>query len=215
MPRAGGSYVFASRTLSPYWGFVASFSQWFGLSIVIGVVSYLVVPFLRDIAQALSWQGVASGLEQGVVRVSLALMLAWLFAYVNIRGALFYERTLIPLMWLMFALGGIVIVAGFSHDHADFARTVAAHSGETMPIAEASTLDWRTQAAAVAILFASFIGFDSIAQAGGEARDPQRTLPLAIGISILSWVPTTCSSPRPSTTPCRGGTSPRRQPTLT
>src|SRR5574341_1499470 len=37
MPRAGGSYVYASRALSPYLGFVASFSQWFGLSIAIGV----------------------------------------------------------------------------------------------------------------------------------------------------------------------------------
>src|SRR6478609_2132224 len=49
MPRAGGSYIYASRGLSPYLGFVASFSQWFGLSIVIGVVSYVIVPFLRDI----------------------------------------------------------------------------------------------------------------------------------------------------------------------
>ena len=30
MPRAGGSYVYASRSLNPYLGFVASFSQWFG-----------------------------------------------------------------------------------------------------------------------------------------------------------------------------------------
>jgi APA family basic amino acid/polyamine antiporter len=30
MPRAGGSYLYASRALSPYLGFVASFSQWFG-----------------------------------------------------------------------------------------------------------------------------------------------------------------------------------------
>jgi amino acid transporter len=40
--------------------------------------------------------------------------------------------------------------------------------------------------AAGAILFSSFIGFDSIAQAGGEARDPSRTLPLAIGIAVVS-----------------------------
>jgi APA family basic amino acid/polyamine antiporter len=34
-------------------------------------------------------------------------------------------------------------------------------------------------------LFASFIGFDSIAQAGGEARNPSRNLPLAIFLAIL------------------------------
>jgi basic amino acid/polyamine antiporter, APA family len=55
MPRAGGSYVYASRGLNPYLGFVASFSQWFGLSIVIGVVAYVTIPFFRDIAVALEW----------------------------------------------------------------------------------------------------------------------------------------------------------------
>ena len=50
MPRAGGSYLYASRGLNPYLGFIASFSQWFGLSIVIGVISYISIPFLRDIA---------------------------------------------------------------------------------------------------------------------------------------------------------------------
>jgi amino acid transporter len=40
--------------------------------------------------------------------------------------------------------------------------------------------------AAGAILFASFIGFDAIAQAGGEAKNPGRNLPLAIGIAIVT-----------------------------
>jgi amino acid transporter len=39
---------------------------------------------------------------------------------------------------------------------------------------------------AAAVLFASFIGFDSIAQAGGEARNPGRNLPLAIALAIGS-----------------------------
>src|ERR1700741_1186954 len=30
MPRAGGSYINVSRALSPFAGFIASFSQWFG-----------------------------------------------------------------------------------------------------------------------------------------------------------------------------------------
>jgi amino acid transporter len=39
---------------------------------------------------------------------------------------------------------------------------------------------------ASALLFASFIGFDSIAQAGGEAKHPSRDLPLAIFIAVGS-----------------------------
>ncbi len=189
MPRAGGSYVFASRALSPYLGFVASFSQWFGLSIAMGVVSYLVVPFLRDVAAAVGWVGVASSLEMGPVRVTLALAFMWIFALVNLRGVRLYERILVPLMFLMFALGSVVIVAGFMFDSSDFAAAVAAQDGGSIPTVEATEAPpfrWSTFLAAAAILFSSFIGFDSIAQAGGEARNPRRNLPLAIGIAIVT-----------------------------
>lgn len=186
MPRAGGSYLYASRGLSPYLGFVASFSQWFGLSIVIGVIAYIIVPFLRDIALALEWNQLASVLETGTVRVGLALAMLWTFVGTNLLGSRFYTRTLIPLMLLMFTLGAIVVVAGFSHDTADFAAGLATRDQRILGASTDSNFDLGTFLAAAAILFSSFIGFDSIAQAGGEARNPRRNLPLAIGIAMLS-----------------------------
>jgi amino acid transporter len=186
MPRAGGSYVYASRALSPYLGFVASFSQWFGLSIGIGVVSYVLVPFLRDVAGALGWASLALLLDTGPVRVVVALAFLWVFVGVNLRGLKLYERTLVPMMFLMFALGAIVIVAGFSVDQAEFASAVLEAESRVIPEDGDTPFRLGTFLAAAALLFSSFIGFDSIAQAGGEARDPQRSLPLAIGISIFS-----------------------------
>jgi len=186
MPRAGGSYVYASRGLHPYLGFVASFSQWFGLSIAIGVVSYVLIPFLRDIALTLGLDGVAAGLEIGAVRVGLALAFLWTFVAINVRGLQLYERTLVPLMVLMFALGAIVIVAGFTFDHADFARAVLQREGATIAAASPAPFRPGPFLAASAILFSSFIGFDSIAQAGGEAKHPNRNLPLAIGIAVTT-----------------------------
>ncbi len=185
MPRAGGSYIYASRGLHPYLGFVASFSQWFGLSIVIGVIAYIIVPFFRDIAIALEMTQLAALLETGFVRVGLALAMIWAFVGVNIMGAKLYERTLIPLMFVMFALGGIVIVAGFWFDHADFANALMEREGRAVPDGDRQ-LDVTTFLSAAAILFASFIGFDAIAQAGGEAKKPGRNLPLAIGIAIVT-----------------------------
>jgi APA family basic amino acid/polyamine antiporter len=184
MPRAGGSYIYASRGLNPYLGFIASFSQWFGLSIVIGVIAYIIVSFLRDIALGMQWQVLAEQLEQGMVKVSVALTLIWGFVYINIRGATFYQRTVIPLMLLMFLLGAIVIVSGLYFNHADFARALADTEGRTVPPGDMQVLDWRVFLSASALLFASFIGFDSIAQAGGEAKNPTRSLPLAIGLAI-------------------------------
>jgi amino acid transporter len=184
MPRAGGSYLYASRGLHPFLGFAASFSQWFGLSIVIGVIAYIIVPFLRDIALGLGWLQLAQTLEAGPVRVGLALLMVWSFVGINILGARSYERTLIPLMVLMFALGAVVIVTGFSYDQTDFARALAL-TGRSLPAPQTADFDLKIFLAAAAILFSSFIGFDSIAQAGGEARRPARNLPLAIGLTML------------------------------
>jgi APA family basic amino acid/polyamine antiporter len=186
MPRAGGSYIYASRGLNPYLGFVASFSQWFGLSVAIGVVSYVLIPFIRDVFAALGMDGLATTLDTGPVRVGLALAFLWVCVAINMRGIELYERILVPLMFLMFVLGGVVIVAGFMFDHADFAAGLLAREGVPVPAEPDVAFSWSSILAASAILFSSFIGFDSIAQAGGEAKNPSRALPLAIGISIVS-----------------------------
>lgn len=186
MPRAGGSYVFASRSLSPYLGFVASFSQWFGISMAIGVVSYVLVPFLRDIAATVSFSGVAALLETSVVRLLVPLGFLWLFTLVNLLGPKIYERTLVPLMVLMFTGGLVAIPAGFMFDHADFAAAVQAREGVQVALPPPRSFDWERILAASVLLFSSFIGFDAVAQAGGEAKNPSRNLPLAIVLSIVS-----------------------------
>lgn len=183
MPRAGGSYIYASRGLHPYLGFVSSFSQWFGLSIAIGVVSYVIVPFFRDIALAMDWNQLASTLDKGPVRVGVALGLLWLFVGVNIRGIKAYERTLIPLMVLMFGLGAAVIAVGFSEGKESYLSNLSPDVVSQLGQFKAP-FDTFTLLSASAVLFSSFIGFDSIAQAGGEARNPSRNLPLAIGLAV-------------------------------
>ena len=183
MPRAGGSYLYASRALHPFWGFVASFSQWFGLSIVIGVIAYVVIPFFRDLAFALDWTVLADWLDQGLVRVVLAMVILWSFIGINILGLTFYERILIPLMVLMLVLGLVVIAGGLSYTQEEFLAALALKEGRSVDLIEVP-FNWTTFLSASAILFSSFIGFDSIAQAGGEAKNPVRNLPRAIGLAI-------------------------------
>ena len=182
MPRSGGSYIYASRGLHPYLGFIASFSQWFGLSIVIGVVAYVTIPFLRDVAHELEWINVEKNLEKGIIRVGIAFSLVWFFVWVNIKGIKTYERIVIPLLILMFISGGIVIMTGFwftQEEYAIAANITLNNYEDSIPF------NWMTYLSAGTLLFASFIGFDSIAQAGGEAKNPHKKLPLAIGLTIL------------------------------
>ncbi len=185
MPRAGGSYIYASRALNPYLGFVASFSQWFGLCMAIGVVSYVIVPFLRDMFATAGMAEWAAALDTGSLRLVLSLAFLWVFVWINLRGISLYERTLIPLMGLMFALGSVVIIAGLLFDHKDFGEALMASEGTAPSVTKSSPFNLQTFFAAGAILFTSFIGFDSIAQAGGEARNPTKLLPRAIILAVL------------------------------
>jgi basic amino acid/polyamine antiporter, APA family len=73
------------------------------LCIAIGVVSYVLVPFIRDIAVAAEWMGVAAALESGPVRLSISLGVLWASVAANLRGITFYERLVVPLMFLTFA----------------------------------------------------------------------------------------------------------------
>ena len=186
MPRAGGSYIYASRGLNPYLGFIASFSQWFGLSIVIGVIAYICVSFIRDVISGLGFVELSLLLELPVIRVGIALALIWIFVFINIQGARSYERTLLPMMYLMFLLGFIVIIAGFYFDTNDFVNSLKIKENRNFEVNTATNFDWRIFLSAAVLLFSSFIGFDSIAQAGSEAKNPSKTLPQAILLAIVS-----------------------------
>ena len=48
MPRAGGGYVYVSRALHPFVGFIATFSKWFGIAAAIGVIAYMDVVLLAS-----------------------------------------------------------------------------------------------------------------------------------------------------------------------
>ena len=185
MPRAGGSYLYASRGLSPYLGFIASFSQWFGLSIVIGVIAYIIVPFIRDVFYNLGLISISDFLEVGYVRLSISLILIWGFVYINIIGGKLYRNTLIPMLFIMFALGSIVIVSGVLFNQNDFIEAVfEIEKREITPI-QYKQFDWRVFLTASTLLFSSFIGFDAIAQTGNEAKNPTKNIPRAILLAIF------------------------------
>ena len=60
----------------------------------------------------------------------------WTAVAVNLRGVELYQRLIVPLMFLTFRLGGVVIVAGFSFDPATSPRAVA-REGPRSRLAEA------------------------------------------------------------------------------
>lgn len=156
MPRAGGSYLYASRALHPFLGFIASFSQWFGLSIAAGVVAYVLIPFFRDIASSLGLSSLAMTLDSGPVRVTLALAFIWIFTLVNLLGIKTYQRTLVTLMILMFIGGAVMIPSGFIFNHSDFIKEIGQQGKTLSAVAPPVPIDWRLLLAASAALVFSY-----------------------------------------------------------
>ena len=91
-------------------------------------------------ARELAFELLAAALERGPVRLAISLGVLWAAVGVNLRGIALYERLVVPLMFLTFVLGGIVIVAGFAFDHADFAAVVLAREGQALPTGAAPVL---------------------------------------------------------------------------
>jgi basic amino acid/polyamine antiporter, APA family len=192
MPRAGGSYVNATRALDPFAGFLASFAQWFGLSIGMGVVAYLAVPMLRDVLATAGLTDLAPSLDRGIMRVPLALAVTWFAWWINVIGVRSYQRTLVIMATITIVGPIIMTVAGALFTHADFDGALRAHglsaASSEVPIPPFSPAAfWGT----CVILFSSFIGFDSVAQAGGEAKRPvdlARAILIAIGVIALYYI---------------------------
>lgn len=184
MPESGGSYIYVSRTLHPFLGFVASFSQWFGLSIVIGVVAYMTTPFISDIASQLGFNNLSASLKTGLFRLLFSMLLLWTFVLVNIAGIKSYQIIVVLLVSLTLILGSAVIYFTFVNSRESFISTIELSSSQNFHI-KPHQFDWKNIIVASTILFSSFIGFDSIAQAGGEAINPTKNLPLAILITFV------------------------------
>lgn len=182
MPRAGGSYVSVSRALSPFAGFIASFSQWFGLSMAMGVVAYFLVPVLRDLLAAL---GVSASVEldRPVLRIMISLLAIWLAWLVNVFGVRLYERSIV-------LMAAITIVGPIVMSFAAFMRPAAMF----VPVSGEMALPQTTIRAflgTAVVLFSSFIGFDAISQAAGEARrvsDLVRAIVIAIAGVTLYYI---------------------------
>jgi APA family basic amino acid/polyamine antiporter len=184
MPRAGGSYVTVSRALSPFAGFIASFSQWFGLCMAMGVVAYFLVPVLRDALAVAGFARAASSLDRVLPRLGISLLsilLAWI---VNLLGIRLYERSVVLMAAVTVLAPLIMTAAGIVNSSP--AALLKLQSAAILPrsFATMPTLTPAVFLGTAVILFSSFIGFDAVAQAAGEARrvaDLARAIMISIG----------------------------------
>lgn len=167
-PMSGGTYVYGRERLGPWWGFLA------GWGFVVGKTASCAAMALTFAAYAAppGWQRpVAAAAVVGLVAVNYrgvtrtARLTRWIVALT--LGAL--------VVWMVVTLGG-----GQPDWSGVFGSGSPSASGE--PVQGLAVGYGIVQAAG--LLFFAFAGYARIASMGEEVRDPERTIPRAILISL-------------------------------
>ena len=180
MPRAGGGYLYISRGLSPFWGFIGSFLKWAGSVIALGSVAYMDASLLATALSYIGLNTLATFFSTQIGTIIASLSIIWFFWFVHYFGVRKYAYTVILLAVLMFIGGGLMAIIGFSHTSVEFLNITKA----TLPsIPENHSII--NLLYAVAVLFWAYIGFTSISQSGGEIENPNKNLPRAFIITSI------------------------------
>ncbi|VTZ26696.1 conserved membrane hypothetical protein [Methylocella tundrae] len=169
VPAAGSFFVYVSRSLGPSYGLLSGWSM---------LAAYLFTAMALTIATSLFIKTLLTTLQIAAAPPSIIIYLAvsglalW-FAFRDIRLS---SRVGLTLEAISVAI--ILIVSVSALAHVGFAPDVKQFS------LEGADLGKSLQAIVFAIF--SYVGFESAASLGKEARDPQRVIPKAIQWTALS-----------------------------
>ncbi|HKK28406.1 MAG TPA: amino acid permease [Gemmatimonadota bacterium] len=169
MPRAGGTYYFLDRSMGPMVGTVGGLGTWIAL--------------VLKSSFALIGMGAYLGIFAGVPIRPLAVGLTVVFVGLNLLGARetsTLQRALVVVLLavlVLFVVEGLVEVGSIGPR-----RVLAEQFSPFLPFGTDGLL------ATVGLVFVSFVGITKVASIPEEVQDPDRNIPLGMGLSLLTAV---------------------------
>jgi len=174
MPIAGGVYHWVKEGISPYFGFNSGWMSWFAQTTACALYAQGFGSFAANLAETLVGHELVY--HQPIASVS-GVAIVLLILYINFRGASQLGRAEIILTG--FKIFILAVMVGFGI-HAIFSTPgTATHYEPFFPEGIGGVL------MAMSLTFVAFEGYEVITQSGEEARDPTRTIPRAIFVSII------------------------------
>ncbi len=176
-PVSGGTYAYGRRYLHPAAGFGAGWLYLLAKSASAATAALGCAGYLLHLTGLGSGSSTALGVG---LAVALVAAVTWLAAAGLRRSA--RVNTAIVLLTLL-SLGALVAV-GWVSDVADLARFRAS----AMEAGSAPMMSWSDPSAlleATALMFVAYTGYGRIATLGEEVRDPRRTIPRAIVLTLV------------------------------
>ena len=165
LPQTGGPYTYARRAFGDFVGFQTAWGYWIAAwagnaAITVAFVGYL----------AVFWPALG---DQNLLAAAVGIGVIWLLTAVNVIGVREGAAIQVVTTVLKFVpLAVIGIVGLFFIDGGNYTPFAPHGTGSAISAAAPLTL-W------------AFIGLESAAVAGGEVRDPERTIPRATVIGTL------------------------------
>ena len=193
IPSAGAGYLWVREGLPPANAFLAGWMSWFGHAVVgsvyaLGFAAYLEIFLVEHLNISIP------GLEGVAFQKVFAVAIALCFIYINYRGAsetskagLIVTVGKLLIIWF-FALAGMwtifnepTLMSNFSNlDTPGLAPSLRGFA--PMGVAGIFT--------AMGLTFMAFEGYEIIAQAGEEVKNPRVNVPKAIFIALAIVIPT-------------------------
>jgi len=159
---SGGAYAYAEVAFGPYVGFMVAISLWMSTILASAAVANVFVDSLTQLSPAIGTP---------VIRASIILLLYLVLTVINVRGVRIGSNVVQTVTVAKLAPILILVAAGI------FAIKSSNLSWPGMPNA-ADT------ARAVILLIFAFMGVESALIAGGEVKNPARTVPTAIFVAL-------------------------------
>ncbi len=170
IPSSGGEYIFISRIVDPFIGFIVTWSRWFAMIAIIAAMSVGDVTIFTHLCKILHMNSISYFIESNIQIIAIILVL--LFLFVNYLGVKIYGRVQ-TVMFVLLVIGLVSFILG-GLPHVDFSNITGTFNPDFSLIARASSL-----------IFFSYLGFSVVNDAGDEVRDPQKTLPMGLMLSIF------------------------------
>jgi amino acid transporter/mannitol/fructose-specific phosphotransferase system IIA component (Ntr-type) len=161
MPKSGGDYFYVSRGMGPAIGTVAGLLSWFSLSLK-SAFAIIGLAVLISPFIPLGWHVIAA-------------FLCMVFVIINLRGTKEAAGLQVVLVLALLGLMTAFIVSGFSHINLQHFEPFAPNGIKSV-------------ISTTGFVFVSYGGLVQVASIAGEVKNPGRTIPRGMIISIIVMV---------------------------
>ncbi|GAA3634470.1 amino acid permease [Lactobacillus hamsteri] len=186
MPFAGSAYSWINVVFGEFWGWVAGWALLAEYFIALAFVGSGLSANLRALIAPLGWKlppylSNAFGTNGGVIDLFsiISIAIVGVLVSVGLNRAARVENALVVLK--VFAILLFVVVGATAIKHSNFVPFIPKYR----MTANGPFGGWQGIYAGVAMIFLSYIGFDSVAANSAEAINPQKTMPRGIIGSLI------------------------------